>query len=317
MTNTQKQPISNIFKEQSQIIILVAMIIIFSIISPNFRSTENFINLLKQITVIGVISCGMTMVIITGNLDLSVGSVFSLLGLISIMFQTTNNILGIIMPIITALIIGFLNGMIITKFKIDSIITTLGSLSLFSGIALLITNGSIIAGRTGTWFGIVGRETTFGIPNHVYILFIVALVLHVILSRTTFGRKIKYVGTNNTAAEIAGIRSNRVIISAYMISSLSVAIAVLIYASRMTTASPIMGVGFEFDAITAVVIGGTSLDGGRGSILKTVVGVLLLAIIINILTLFNIPFAYQSITKGILILIAIIIDGRSRKTREN
>ncbi len=314
---TDKKILTDILKEQSQILILLALVVVFSILSPNFRSTGNFINLLKQITVIGVISCGMTMVIITGNLDLSVGSVFSLLGLISILFQQNNNLLGIIFPVIVALIIGFLNGFVVTKFKVNSIIATLGSLSLYSGIALLITNGSIISGRTGTWFGIVGRGKLFGIPNHVYVLFIVAIILHIILGSTTFGRKIKYVGTNHSAAEIAGIRSDRVVITAFMMSSLSVAIAVLIYASRMTTASPIMGVGYEFDAITAVVIGGTSLAGGKGSIFKTIVGVLLLATIINILTLYNIPFAYQSITKGILIITAICIDGRARKSSEN
>ena len=308
---------TDIIKEQSQILILIALFIVFSILSPNFRSMGNFINLLKQITVIGVISCGMTMVIITGNLDLSVGSVFSLLGLISILFQQNNNLLGIIVPLIVALAIGFINGFIITKFSVNSIIATLGSLSLYSGIALLITNGSIISGRTCTWFGIIGRGKLLGIPNHVYVLFIVAIILHIILGNTTFGRKIKYVGTNQSAAEIAGIRSDRIIVTAYMMSSLSVAIAVLIYASRMTTASPIMGVGYEFDAITAVVIGGTSLAGGKGSIFKTIVGVLLLATIINILTLYNIPFAYQSITKGILILTAICIDGRARKRSEN
>jgi len=308
---------ANILKEQSQVIILILLVLLFSILSPNFRTAGNFINLLKQITVIGVISCGMTMVIITGCLDLSVGSVFSLLGLIAILFQQRNNFLGIIMPIIAAVFIGLFNGIVVTKYKVNSIIATLGSLSLFSGIALLITNGAIIAGRTGTWFGIIGRGRFLGVPNHVYVLFIVAFIYHLILSRTTLGRKIKYVGTNAAAAEITGIRSDIVRMIAFIISSVSVAIAVVIYTSRMTTASPITGVGYEFDAITAVVIGGTSLVGGKGSIFKTIIGVLLLATIINVLTLYNFPFAFQSIVKGILIISAIGIDIRARKTSES
>jgi ribose/xylose/arabinose/galactoside ABC-type transport system permease subunit len=303
----------NNLKEQTQVIILIAFVVVFSLISPEFRTSGNFINLLKQVTVIGVISCGMTMVVITGCLDLSVGSVFSLLGLVGILLQQRSNILGVVVPLACAVAIGLFNGFIVTKYRVNSIIATLGSLSLFSGIALLITNGAIIAGRTGTWFGIIGRGRFLGVPNHVYVLFIVAIIFHIILSRTALGRKMKYVGTNTVAAEIAGVRSKRIRTVAFVISSLSVGVAVLIYTSRMTTASPITGVGYEFDAVTAVVIGGTSLAGGKGSIFKTIVGVLLLATIINLLTLYNFPFAFQSIIKGILIITAIVIDVRARK----
>ncbi len=306
----------SVLRDQSQLIILILLVTVFSITTPSFRTTGNFLNLLKQVTVIGVISCGMTMVVISGCLDLSVGSVFSLLNLVSITFQLRNNFLGVIMPLVIAVFIGFFNGFIVTKFKVNSIIVTLGSLSLFSGIAQLITNGAIISGVTGTWYGFIGRDKLFGIPVHVYILFIVAIVYQIILSKTTFGRKIKYVGTNDTAAEIAGIRTNWMRTMAFIISSVSVAIAALIYSSRMTTASPVAGAGYEFDAITAVVIGGTSLAGGKGSIFKTIIGVLLLAIIINILTLYNVMYSFQNIVKGILIIVAIIVDIRVRRRVE-
>lgn len=306
----------SVLRDQSQLIILILLIIVFSVTTPSFRTTGNFLNLLKQVTVIGVISCGMTMVVISGCLDLSVGSVFSLLNLISISFQRSNNLLGVVMPLIIAVFIGFFNGFIVTKFKVNSIIVTLGSLSLFSGIAQLITNGAIISGVTGTWYGFIGRNKLFGIPVHVHVLFIVAIICQLLLSKTTFGRKIKYVGINDSAAEIAGIKTERIRTLAFIISSVSVAIAALIYSSRMTTASPIAGSGYEFDAITAVVIGGTSLAGGRGSILKTIVGVLLLAMIINILTLYNVMYSFQNIVKGILIIIAIIADNRFRRRVE-
>lgn len=309
----KENKVVNLFRDQSQLIILIVLIIIFSITTPSFRTFGNLLNVLKQVTVIGVISCGMTMVVMTGCLDLSVGSVFSLLNLISISLQQTNNFLGIFMPLIIAFFIGLFNGFIITKFKVNSIIVTLGSLSLFSGIALLYTNGAIISGVTGTWFGFIGREKLLGIPVHIYVLFIVAIVYQIILARTSFGRKLKYVGTNDRAAEIAGIKTEKVRTIAFIISSISVAIAVLIYSSRMTTASPVTGVGFEFDAITAVVIGGTSLVGGKGSISRTIIGVLLLAIIINILTLYNVMYSFQNIVKGVLIIVAIIIDVRVRR----
>jgi ribose transport system permease protein len=308
--------LTNILRDQSQLIILILLIVVFSITTPSFRTTGNFVNLLKQVTVIGVISCGMTLVVITGCLDLSVGSVFSLLNVVSISFQQSNNFLAVIIPLTMAVVIGFLNGFIITKFKVNSIIATLGSLSFYAGAALLYTNGAIIAGVTGTWYGFIGRGKLLGIPIHVYIFFIIAVIYQILLNNTTLGRKIKYVGTNTTAAEIAGIRSNRIRTIAFIISSLSVAIAVLIYSSRMTTGSPVTGEGFEFDAITAVVIGGTSLAGGKGSIYKTIIGVLLLAVIINALTLYNVPYAYQNIVKGFLIIVAIIIDIRVRRRIE-
>jgi ribose transport system permease protein len=306
----------NVLRDQSQLIILILLVVVFSITTPSFRTTGNFLNLLKQVTVIGVISCGMTLVVISGCLDLSVGSVFSLLNLASISLQTNNNFLGVIMPLIIAVFIGFFNGFIVTKFKVNSIIVTLGSLALFSGIAQLITNGAIISGVTGTWYGFIGRDKLFGIPVHVYIFFIIAITSQVLLSNTSFGRKIKYVGTNESAAEIAGIKSGRVRTTAFIITALYVAIAALIYSSRMTTASPVAGAGYEFDAITAVVIGGTSLAGGRGSIFKTIVGVLLLALIINVLTLYNVMYSFQNIVKGILIIIAIIVDVRVRRRIE-
>jgi ribose/xylose/arabinose/galactoside ABC-type transport system permease subunit len=308
--------ILDILKNQSQIIILILMVVLFSIIIPNFGTIGNFINLLKQITIIGLISCGMTMVVVTGNLDLSVGSVFSLLTIITILLQQKNNFLAIVGVLIAAVFIGIFNGFIITKFKANSIIVTLGSLSFFSGLALITTNGAYVFGNPATWFDLIGQGKFMGIPNFIYILLFFAIITHIILTNTTFGRKIKYVGTNISAAEIVGLRSDRVITTAFIISSVSVAIAALVFTSRNTAASPVVGIGFEFDAITAIVIGGTSLTGGKGSIFKTIIGVLLLAVIINALTLYNIPFGYQNVVKGILIITAIIIDVRARKSSE-
>lgn len=300
-------------QKHTQIIFLIVIILVFFIISPSFRTFGNMINIIKQVTVIGTISCGMTFVILTGCLDLSVGSVFSLLSLLTILTQQRNDCLAVVVPLISSIFIGLFNGIIIAKFKVNSIIATLGSLSLFSGLSLFVTNGAIIMGNSGTWFSIIGTGTIWGIPNHVFVFVILAFIFHILLTQFSFGRKLKYVGTNDTAAEIVGIKVDNIRILAYIISSLSVAIAVLIYTSRMSTASPTAGSGFEFDAITAVIVGGTSLDGGRGSIFNTIIGVLLLAIIVNILTLYNISYSYQSIVKGLLIIGAISIDIRVRR----
>lgn len=312
-----KYKYTDILREQSQVIILILLVLVISITTPNFRTNANFVNLLKQVSIIGIISCGMTLVLISGCLDLSVGSVFSLLNVIAISLQQRNNTLGIIIPLIVAVIIGLFNGLIVTVFNVDSIVVTLGSLSLFAGIAFLYTNGAIIFGVSDTWFSIIGKSRLLGIPVHVLVFFLVAITYQILLTRTTFGRKKIYIGTNQEAARIVGIRIVRVRTLAFVISSLSVAIAAIIYSSRMVTGSPITGIGFEFSAIAAIVVGGTSLSGGKGSIFKTIVGVLILAIIINVLTLYNFPFVFQSIVKGILIIIAIIADVKARKRIES
>ena len=302
-----------ILQEQSQVVIFVLLIAVLSIVNPNFRTVGNIVNLFRQISVIAIISCGLTLVVISGCLDLSVGSVFSFLNLIAISFQQRNNVLGFILPLVFAVAIGFFNGLIVTMFNVNSIIVTLGSLSFFSGLALLYSNGAIIFGVPDTWFSFIGKNVFLGIPIHIIIFIFIAVTYQLFLTKTLFGRKIIYVGTNMEASEIAGIRSKRVRTIAFVISSVSVAIAALIYSSRMGTASPVTGIGFEFSALTAVVIGGTSLLGGKGSIARTVVGVLMLAVVVNALILYNVPFAFQNITKGILIIVALAADVAARK----
>jgi ribose/xylose/arabinose/galactoside ABC-type transport system permease subunit len=226
--------------------------------------------------------------------------------------QLKNDLPAVCIPFIIAILLGLFNGLIVTQFNVNSIIVTLGSLSVFAGLALFYVNGAIIIGRPDTWYSFIGHGKLLGVPLHVVLFIIVAFIYEIILSKTSFGRSLKYVGTNIEAARIAGVRVNRVRIVAFIISSLSVALAAVILSSRMNSGSPVAGVGFEFNAVTAVVIGGTSLVGGKGSIAKTVIGVLLLSVIINALTIYNVPYAFQNISKGLLIIIAIVIDVRSR-----
>jgi inositol transport system permease protein len=292
--------------------IFIVLVLIIYITTPEFRTVANFINILKSVSVIGIISCGMTLLLISGCLDLSVGSVFSLLNVIAISFQQRNNVLGIVLPLVTAVIIGLFNGLIVTSFDINSIIVTLGSLSFFAGLALLYTNGAIIFGIPDTWFSIIGKSRVLNVPLHVIIFLSIVIIYQILYTETVFGRKITFIGTNARAARIAGIRTGRIQTTGFIISSLSVAVAVLIYSSRMGTGTPISGIGYEFDAITAIVIGGTSLSGGKGNIFRTLIGVLMLAVIINVLTLYDFSFSYQSIAKGLLILIAMVADVKLR-----
>jgi ribose/xylose/arabinose/galactoside ABC-type transport system permease subunit len=302
--------------KQSTLAILVVLVVILSVTTPSFRTVGNMVNILKQVSIIGIISCGMTLVVISGCLDLSVGSVFSLLNVIIISLQQRSNMLAVAVALIVAILIGLFNGVIITAFDMNSIIVTLGSLSLIGGLALLYTNGAIIHGISDTWFSVIGKDRVFGIPIHVLVFLFVAILYQLLLSGTSLGKKIRYVGVNPEAARIAGIRTGKIRTLTFIISSLSVAVAAIIYSSRMVTGSPVTGVGYEFSAITALVVGGISLRGGSGSIFGTIIGVLILAVIVNALTLYNVPYGLQNIVKGFLIIIAIIADIRARREIE-
>ena len=312
----KKVKFRDIIGKQSTLAILVLLVLILSVTTPSFRTVGNMINILKQVSMIGIISCGMTLVVISGCLDLSVGSVFSLLNVIIISLQGRSNILAITVAFSVAILIGLFNGIIITAFDMNSIIVTLGSLSLIGGLALLYTGGAIIHGVSDTWFSVIGKDRVFGIPIHVLVFLFIAVLYQILLTGTSLGKKIRYVGVNPEAARIAGIRTGTIRTLTFIISSLSVAVAAIIYSSRMATGSPVTGVGYEFSAITALVVGGISLRGGSGSILGTIIGVLILAVIVNALTLYNVPFALQNIVKGFLIIVAIIADIRARREIE-
>lgn len=300
-----------------QLVILIIMMVVLSFTTPNFATTANFMNILKQVSVISIIACGLTLVIIAGDLDLSVGSTLSLLCVVSATMQLRNDTLAIIVPLVLAVFVGLFNGLIVTSFDVNSIIVTLGSLSLFSGLALFYTNGAIILTKPGTWYSVIAQGKIVNVPIHVLVFIVVAIAYQILLKMTTFGRSLIYIGTNSEAAKIVGIRTRFIRTMAFIICSLSVAVAAVISVSRVSSGSPVAGVGFEFDAITAVVIGGTSLRGGKGSIGNTIVGVLLLAVIINALRLYNVPYAFQNITKGLLIIAAITIEVRSERKLES
>lgn len=300
--------------KKPQLIILVLMSVALAITTPQFSSPANLMNLLRQVSVIAIISCGLTLVVISGALDLSVGSTLSLLNVISATLQLKNDAAAVFVPLVFGIVVGLFNGSIVTLFKVNSIIVTLGSLSVVSGIALMYTNGAIIIGKTGTWYSSISQGEFLGIPYHVAIFIAVAVVLQLVLQRTKFGRALRYVGTNIEAAKIAGISVRKVQLIAFMLTGLCVAISAIVLSSRMNSGTPVAGVGFEFDAITAIVIGGTSLAGGKGSILSTIIGVLLLAVIINALTLYNVPYAFQNIMKGLLIIVSVVADVKQRQS---
>lgn len=314
--NFVKIRVINFFRTQIILCILFILIIIFSLVVPNFATYKNLINIIKQVTINGIISLGLTFAILGGGLDLSVGSLFSLSGVLAISLQSRSLVLAIAAPFIAAAIVGFINGYISSKFEINSIIVTLGMLSVIAGLSLIWTNGALQLGDPNSLYTYISAGTIIGIPNYVFIFVFLATILSVILSRTILGRNIYLIGTNVIAARIAGVRVNLIRTVSFIICSICVAISSIILSSRLSSASPVVGVGYEFTAITAVLIGGNSIFGGKGSIYNTVLGVLLLGVLVNGMILLNMPVAFQLLLKGMLVIIAVFFDVRARAKLE-
>ena len=298
--------------KQPQLIILIALLVLFFALIPSFGSERNMLNILKTTSITALTCIGLSVVIIGGNLDLSVGSTMSLLGVLSVSMQTVDPLLGILVPIGAAVGIGLLNGTLVYKFKINSIVVTLGTMSILAGIALMPSNSMSIQGVAGTWYSNIAGTMLGPIPIYVFYFVILAVVMQLILKRTLFGKSLFYMGNNKEAAAIAGHNVGKTVILSFVICSLCVGVSAIVMSSRTMTANPIGGTGLEFEALTAVLLGGISLIGGKGSIFGTVIGVLLLTIIVNGMNLLGAAYEYQLMARGILILVAIIVDAIAR-----
>jgi ribose/xylose/arabinose/galactoside ABC-type transport system permease subunit len=263
-----------------------------------------------------MISCGITFVVISGNLDLSAGSILSLLMCISLNFQSNSTMLAILIPLPIALIIGIMNGFIVGRYNANSVVVTLAMMLIIDGIGLIYTKGSVIRGISDTSYSYLSQKQIFSIPIYVFIVLLLIFGCGFLLIKTTFGKYLYYLGVNKEAAEIAGIKQQIVITIAYIISSISAFTGSIILGSRLLAASSTSGKGYEFDALTAILVGGTKLSGGKGNIFNTILGVILISIVINGLTLFNIPYEYQNVAKGLLVFIAILTDVKAGGNHE-
>jgi len=302
--------------EQPQILILIILIVVLSVALPSFFSSNNFLNIFKNMSTVAIITSGMAVVMIGGNLDLSVGSMFSLLCVVGILAQHTNTFMGVLMPIAVALLLGFLNGILIYRFRISSIIVTLGTLSIFQGLTLIVSKSSSVPAIPGTAYENIAGLKIGIFPVYIFVFVIIAVVCEVILHKSKFGRGLYYMGVNREASMIAGHNVGAYTIVSYMLCGLTVAIAAIIQSSRLLTANPIVGGGLEIEVITAALIGGISLTGGKGNVIQAIGGAFMLAVIINGLNLFGAPFELQTIAKGALILAAIILNSRAMRHDE-
>ena len=304
--------LSNFIKKNTQLVILLLLFIVFSIILPTFLTSGNIRNILKQNTTVCIASVGLALVVISGNLDLSIGSLLSLTLGVSLRMTQYNTFLAFAVPLVIAVCVGFINGYIVSKFDVNSIIVTLGTLSAIAGFVQFYRKGNIVMGIPGMAYSAVTDAAILTIPSSVIVYFVIAIICQILLTRTLFGRKISYLGINKEAAVSSGINVKYVTVMTFILCSSLVGVASVLQGARLLQGSTNTGQGLEFDALTAILIGGVRLGGGKGTIFNALVGVFILGIIINALTLLNIPFEWRNIAKGILILIAISADAIAR-----
>lgn len=303
--------------EYGALIALVILVVSMSLVSPQFRTFTNLLTLLRQASVNGLIAFGMTLVILTGGIDLSVGSTLGLTG--ALFAGLIVNIgmpipLAVIVALIFGLGLGWLSGFLVGKAKLQPFIATLITMTVYRGFTLIYTNGRPISNLTAdeyvgsSFLMFIGRGAILGIPVPVIILFIAFILFYLLLNKSALGRKIYAVGSNERAAQLSGINTVRVKLFVYSISGLTSTLAALILVSRLNSAQPTLGTGYELDAIAATAIGGTSMTGGRGKISGTLLGILIIAVLSNGMNILGISSYYQDVVKGIVILLAVLVD---------
>jgi ribose transport system permease protein len=312
-------------KRFQSLIALVLMIVIMSFLSDKFLTVTNMRNVTRQISVNVCLSVGMTLVILTGGIDLSVGSVLALTGAVAagllknglelpmfnlvIRYTFLGAALG---AILVGSTLGLINGLAITRFKVPPFVATLAMLTIARGLTMLWTQGFPITGL-GKTFEVLGTGSFLAIPVPVWICAVIVAAALVITKRTRFGRYVYAVGGNEQAAKLSGLNVNKIKLMVYTAAGALAAIGGLITTARLDSAQPNAGMGYELDSIAAVVIGGTSLSGGRGSVLGTVLGALIIGVLNNSLVLLDVSPFFQQVIKGCVILLAVVIDKLSAK----
>ena len=306
---------AEIYRRYGTILIFVGIFILASLVSPTFLTEGNLTNVLRQVVVVSLLACGVTFIIILGHIDVSLGSVLALTGTIaaSVMSMTQSLPLALAAGVGLGMVTGLINGFVITYFRIPAFIMTLAMTTVARGAVLLYTGGVPVTNLGD--FKVIGQGSLGIIPVSVVILFFVIGATWVLLNKTKFGRYAYAVGGNPKAAIASGINADRVVIKAFILNGVLCAVAGIVYMSRINSGQPAGGLSYEFDAITAVVVGGTSLMGGTGTITGTIVGALIIGVINNILNLLNVSSYWQQIIKGLIIAVAVILDVKTKTAR--
>jgi inositol transport system permease protein len=313
--------VSSIFSKYGIFLIFAVMILVASMLSPAFVSTTNLINIVRQMSIVGLIALGVTGVIVSAGIDLSSGSVVGLTAVVAAgMAQMPDYAaafypglhLPLIVPVLAACavgaLVGLINGSLVAKAHIPPFIATLGTYTAVRGAAMLYTGGRPISNLTDD-YNFIGQGDLFGLPVPIVILVVMAVITHVLYAHTKFGKYVYAIGGNEQAARVSGINASRYKMLIYVYAAFLAGLAGLVVSSRIGSGQPGLGVGYELDAIAAAVIGGTSLSaGGIGTVAGTIVGALIIGVLNNTLDLMNVSAYWQQIIKGCIIVGAVIID---------
>jgi ribose transport system permease protein len=299
---------------QSTIVVFVLMLIAAGVLSDRFFSPDNITNILRQSVPLGIVSLGLLYVILTGGIDLSVGSIMALVSVVVALAIPGYGVTGaILISLVVGIVCGLVSGVLVANFGIAPFIATLATMTITRGMSLIVSKGQpIFIDDQG--FMDAGSASVLGIPL-LFVLLIVITAAALFLNRkTVFGRLVIAIGSNETAARFSGINLTVIKLAVYAISGFTCAIAGVVSATRTGVGSPILAIGFELDAIAAVVVGGASLAGGRGTVVNTLIGALILSMISNLMNLMDIPGYHQQVVKGVIIVLAVLLESAKRRT---
>ncbi|MBO1510709.1 ABC transporter permease [Metabacillus bambusae] len=307
----------SVYRKYGTLIVLFVLIIIVSLINSKFLTMYNILNIFRQVSINGLIAFGMTFVILTGGIDLSVGAILGLSGMLLGLMVVAGipDIVAIPTVLIIGALLGCFNGILISKLKLQAFIVTLATMTMFSGLTMIISDGIPAMGITknAPVLDFFSQGSILGIPFPMFVLIFFYILLLILLQNTVFGRGVYAIGGNEEVARLSSLPTNRIKTLVYVISGAMSALAGVILTSRLSSSQPTAGTGFELDAIAAVVIGGTSLAGGRGRLFGTFIGILIIGVLNNGLNIIGVSAFYQQFIKGLVILFAIILDRKSSR----
>lgn len=295
--------------EQGLLVIFVIAFALVSLCVPNFLTERNMLGLMQSVVTVGIIACTMMFCLAARDFDLSVGSTVAFTGMVAVMASNaTGSIpLGILVALASGAVVGFINGFVIAKFHVNALITTLATMQMVRGLALIASDGRAVGINDPAFFNIA-LSKIFAVPTPIWVMLAAFAIFGFVLNRTVFGKNILAIGGNPEAARLAGVKVDRTRIYIFALQGLVCAIAGILLASRITSGQPNSAVGLELSVISACVLGGVSLAGGRATMTGVIIGVMIMGIAENAMNLLNIPAFYQYIVRGLILLLAVLLD---------